>query len=499
MERSSTAAERVGHAQPMSMGTEESNEHIQASDCDHLQPQGEKSSHWMSQMDGATVEDENHNNATSNSAAPAPPSQFVCPISMELMNDPVVVSTGHSYDRASISRWFASGNRRCPIRGEELPSLTLIPNYALRSLIHEWAHEHGIELRQPAPVHREHCITDEGLRASPSVPAHNLESNVQLAHNEIVWSITTAGMYIASASADCAIMVWDTCSRECVAALKEHSRPVLALAASNGYLFSGSYDCTVRAWDLKRLKHAKVMASHEDAVRTLAVCDGTLFSGSYDTTICAWDIESTSKRGRLRGHSGPVRALAVSGHKLFSGSYDKSVRCWDPVTLTEVDKSPLTGHTDAVRALVAYSDSLIFSGSDDQTVRAWDAQSLECLKVLKGHTDNVRVLTADDKFVYSGSWDHTICIWDTSTLSLVHRLTGHTEAVLALSAADGALASGSFDTTLRLWDIEEEFTCVQELRGHEDAIRTLASSGEAIFSGSYDGSIGFWGARATPE
>jgi len=432
----------------------------------------------------------------SESAAPTPPSQFICPINMEIMADPVMISTGHTYDRASISRWFAAGNRRCPMRGEQLPTLTLTPNYALRSLIHEWASEHGIELKAPAPSSSHQSITDEGLRSPPCTPPDNLESNVQLAHNEIVWSITTAGMYIASASADGAIMIWDSRSRECVSTLKEHSRPVLALAASGGYLFSGSYDCTVRAWDLKRLKHAKVMSAHDDAVRTLVVCNNTLFSASYDTTICAWDIEHTSKRGSLRGHEGPVRSLAVAGNRVFSGSYDKTVRCWDVDTLREVEGSPLLGHADAVRALVAFNDSLVFSGSDDRTVRAWCVNTLECLAVLKGHTDNVRVLTADSRFVYSGSWDHSICVWDAHTLSLVDRLTGHTEAVLALAAADGTLASGSFDTTLRLWSIEDGFKCIQELRGHEDAIRTLASSGEAIFSGSYDGSLGFWGAHA---
>jgi hypothetical protein len=35
-----------------------------------------------------------------------PPPLFQCPISMELMEDPVTVATGVTYDRRSMERWF---------------------------------------------------------------------------------------------------------------------------------------------------------------------------------------------------------------------------------------------------------------------------------------------------------------------------------------------------------------------------------------------------------
>lgn len=34
------------------------------------------------------------------------PASFLCPISQELMCDPVVCTDGHSYDRTNISRWL---------------------------------------------------------------------------------------------------------------------------------------------------------------------------------------------------------------------------------------------------------------------------------------------------------------------------------------------------------------------------------------------------------
>ncbi|XWS15641.1 hypothetical protein CRYUN_Cryun34aG0019000 [Craigia yunnanensis] len=68
--------------------------------------------------------------------ATQPPDDFKCPISLEIMSDPVILSSGHTFDRASIQRWLDSGHRTCPITKLPLPEHPcLIPNKALRSLI----------------------------------------------------------------------------------------------------------------------------------------------------------------------------------------------------------------------------------------------------------------------------------------------------------------------------------------------------------------------------
>lgn len=54
---------------------------------------------------------------------------------MELMADPVMVATGHTYDRQCIEKWLAQGNRTCPVTGMRLRHLELTPNYALRTAI----------------------------------------------------------------------------------------------------------------------------------------------------------------------------------------------------------------------------------------------------------------------------------------------------------------------------------------------------------------------------
>ncbi|KAL3820641.1 hypothetical protein ACJIZ3_006546 [Penstemon smallii] len=68
------------------------------------------------------------------------PNDFKCPISLEIMSDPVILSSGHTFDRTSIQRWLDAGHRTCPITKLPLPEPpTLIPNHALRSLIFNYS------------------------------------------------------------------------------------------------------------------------------------------------------------------------------------------------------------------------------------------------------------------------------------------------------------------------------------------------------------------------
>ncbi|KMT04952.1 hypothetical protein BVRB_7g171180 [Beta vulgaris subsp. vulgaris] len=106
------------------------------------------------------------------------PSHFVCPISLQLMRDPVTISTGITYDRESIEKWlFTCKNTICPVTKQPLinsfsssssldnnhhhdstdndDDLTMMitPNHTLRRLIQSWCILHasdGVE-RIPTP------------------------------------------------------------------------------------------------------------------------------------------------------------------------------------------------------------------------------------------------------------------------------------------------------------------------------------------------------------
>ncbi|XP_027364272.1 E3 ubiquitin-protein ligase PUB22-like [Abrus precatorius] len=67
------------------------------------------------------------------------PPFFLCPISLEIMKDPVTVATGITYDRDSIEKWlFSTKNDTCPVTKQPLLLPDLTPNHTLRRLIQAW-------------------------------------------------------------------------------------------------------------------------------------------------------------------------------------------------------------------------------------------------------------------------------------------------------------------------------------------------------------------------
>ncbi|XP_070044245.1 E3 ubiquitin-protein ligase PUB24-like [Nicotiana tomentosiformis] len=88
------------------------------------------------------------------------PQYFLCPISLQIMKDPVTTVTGITYDRESIEMWLLTAEEEtetaaCPVTKQPLPKDTelLTPNHMLRRLIQAWCTvnaEKGVD-RIPTP------------------------------------------------------------------------------------------------------------------------------------------------------------------------------------------------------------------------------------------------------------------------------------------------------------------------------------------------------------
>ncbi|GJP51129.1 hypothetical protein CLOM_g10296 [Closterium sp. NIES-68] len=75
---------------------------------------------------------------------PAVPSEFVCPLSLQLLTDPVITASGLTFERAVIQKWYRDGNRICPVTGSRLDHYRLFPNQAVRQLIAQWCDANAV-------------------------------------------------------------------------------------------------------------------------------------------------------------------------------------------------------------------------------------------------------------------------------------------------------------------------------------------------------------------
>ncbi|KAI8538937.1 hypothetical protein RHMOL_Rhmol09G0142200 [Rhododendron molle] len=113
-------------------------------------PRNSSASTEVHQQNG--VDESGELNTTNNSLeeskkadSPIVPDDFLCPISLEIMRDPVIVATGQTYERAYMQRWIDCGNTTCPKTRQKLQNHTLTPNFVLRSLVTQWCAKHNIE------------------------------------------------------------------------------------------------------------------------------------------------------------------------------------------------------------------------------------------------------------------------------------------------------------------------------------------------------------------
>ncbi|RID65228.1 hypothetical protein BRARA_D00441 [Brassica rapa] len=74
------------------------------------------------------------------------PPYFRCPLSTELMLDPVIVASGQTFDRTSIKKWLDNGLDVCPRTRQVLTHQELIPNYTVKAMIASWLEENSIKL-----------------------------------------------------------------------------------------------------------------------------------------------------------------------------------------------------------------------------------------------------------------------------------------------------------------------------------------------------------------
>lgn len=107
------------------------------------------------------------------------PPDFCCPLSLELMTDPVIVSSGQTYERAFIKKWIDLGLTVCPKTRHTLAHTNLITNYTVKALIANWCESNevklpdptkSVSLNQPSPLlgHTQSAATRESVVFSHS-------------------------------------------------------------------------------------------------------------------------------------------------------------------------------------------------------------------------------------------------------------------------------------------------------------------------------------------
>ncbi len=299
--------------------------------------------------------------------------------------------------------------------------------------------------------------------------------------------------YLASASIDGSIIIWNTNNGEIIKTCNEEEEEnvkgdIKSLAVLNdGFTLVSSHlwNSKIKLWKIsceswkskitipmrvlngmgpllissQRLPKNYAFYGHSSGVWSLAVLsDDLLATGSFDSTIKIWNINIVEKTLRtLTGHNGPVEALVLlqdKGH-IASGSMDHTVKIWHINTGKLVQQ--LISHTGPVSSLCAFSKDKLISGSRDKTIKIWNVLNGTLLTTFNENERSIECLTLvndDQSLLASGSSNGEIKIWNTNNGALVKSFEGHSNFLISslVVLPDGRLVSCSRDLTIKIWN-----------------------------------------------
>ncbi|CAK79896.1 unnamed protein product (macronuclear) [Paramecium tetraurelia] len=332
-----------------------------------------------------------------------------------------------------------------------------------------------------------------------------------IGHKGSVYSIcfTSDGKFLASASEDKSIILWDVKLGQDMKKLKGHTEKVstLCIAPDDSILASGSFDRSIRLWNIETGQQRFLLEGHNDFVQSLCFSpDGaTLASGSYDCSLRLWDVKSGLEKLKLDGHKLGVYSVCFSpdGNTLASGSGDKVIRLWS--LKTGLEKKKLEGHSGCIQSVKFSPDgATLASGSEDKSIRIWDIRLGQVKQIFEGHQNWIRSIcfSPDGNILASGSQDKSIRIWDLRSGQERKRLEGHRSwiSTVCFSPDGTTLASGGGDQLICLWDVRSDKNN-QKQQGKINWVFSVCFSpdGTILASGNGDNSIRLWDAKSGQE
>lgn len=250
-----------------------------------------------------------------------------------------------------------------------------------------------------------------------------------------------------------------TAAGERLGGLKGHTKGVSDCAWDHGggrgrYLATASDDTTVGVWDVERGAPLRFLKGHTSFVMCVKFHpeDSVIASGSFDETVRLWDTRTGGGPVRvLPAHSDPITAVDFvrDGRHMASSSYDGLVRVWHVDTGRCVE-TIMSESECAPVGCVRFSPAgnCLLTASQDASLRLW---------AVRGAGAEGERGTAAPVRTWLGTGGEQFC--SSAEFCLHHRGGGE-------GAAGHLVAAGGDDGRVRFWSLGNKHAA---LRGLPDA------------------------------
>lgn len=288
------------------------------------------------------------------------------------------------------------------------------------------------------------------------------------------------GKYLASASYDKTVQLWEAANGKHLFTYKAHSARVNALCWSpdSKLIASASDDKTVRLWEPLTGRTDYIFEQHSGAVNTVSWSpDGQwLASGGDDRQVLVWQATKAEHEVSVtyREHAATVLTLVWSpdSRTLASAGNDHVVRIWEPARIQQKrsflsalffssnGQKSLGGYNGNILALAWSPDNryLAVTASDHQ-VRVIDLQSnylSTALKIDHATLKNAVAWSPNGQYLAIAGNDKLVHLWHVAQKKETYIYHGHTGYVMSIAwSPDGSrVASAGVDRTVQVWQTQ---------------------------------------------
>ncbi|XP_065089253.1 transducin beta-like protein 3 [Ochlerotatus camptorhynchus] len=301
--------------------------------------------------------------------------------------------------------------------------------------------------------------------------------------NLIVFHPDLESKVLLAAGDDVKINAWNYETRELVKTFSGHFSKVTGVSFSSDrkFLVSSGRDKVLILWNYETQEAVKTIPVYESLESVIVLPKGVHLPGLK--------LKSDKIYAACAGEEGLVKVWEMTETKIVFKQ-----------TNSLVTKSAEEGGLAIANMLFNRESSKLAIVSADHNIIIHDLDTFDCFKQLSGFSDEILDLILfgkKDRFLGMATNSNDFKVYDTTTMNC-QLVKGHTDIVLSLSANQHYIISSSKDNSIRLWRydmVKFSIQCIAIGLKHTNAVGSVAISkisGKFCASVSQDKCLKVW-------
>lgn len=284
--------------------------------------------------------------------------------------------------------------------------------------------------------------------------------------------------------------------------LEGHKDSVCCAAFSRDgkYLALASLDATISVWDPTTGKQLSVLEGAAESIECFVWHERgpVLFAGAGDGTGWLWNVQTQSIMNVFSGHGDRINdaTFTQDGKRIVTVSDDTTLRVWDPKTgaCLQVVKGYNFHENPATSVACSADNKTCLSAGLDHNAYICNIITGKSIGELKGHTESIEdtAFAVGFPWALTASMDGKVGLWDLATLQ--NRLWMENPdhiGITRMSSFGSNIFTGDVRGRISLFDSRVGGGPIKTWQAHSDAVMdiTVSSDGKQLVSCSDDHTV----------